>query len=49
VRVKKWKAGRRQLDPRDPELRRRVAKQIAALDPHVEEDAMRWIESVRDF
>jgi hypothetical protein len=40
---------RQVLDPRDPEVRRRVAEQIAALDPDVEEDAMRWIESVQDF
>lgn len=33
-------------DARSSAVRRRVARQVAALDPADEEAAMRWIESV---
>ncbi len=36
-------------DPRSPAVRRRVAKQVASLDPARERDAMNWIESVSEF
>jgi hypothetical protein len=29
--------------------RRRIAKQIAVLDPRVEQEALDWIESVSEF
>ena len=46
--------GRRELrllvaDPRSRAVRRRVAKQIAALDRDRERDALKWIESVSEF
>ena len=37
------------LDARDPEVRRRIAEQVASLDPDHEEDAIRWIEAVSEF
>jgi hypothetical protein len=36
-------------DARSRVVRRRVAKQAAALDSAAEREAMRWIESVADF
>ncbi len=36
-------------DARSPTVRRRVARQVAALDAGDELDAMRWIESVSEF
>ncbi len=36
-------------DARDPVVKARLAAAIAALDPAVEEDALRWIESVSEF
>ncbi len=36
-------------DPRSRAVRRRVAKQIACLDPDRERDALNWIESVSEF
>jgi hypothetical protein len=36
-------------DPRSRAVRRRVAKQVAALDPARERDALDWIESVSQF
>lgn len=36
-------------DARSPIVRRRIAEQVAALDPKDEEDAMRWIEAVSEF
>ena len=33
------------LDPRDPDIRRQIAEQIASLDPEDEEESMRWIEA----
>ena len=35
-------------DPRSKAVRRRVAKEVAALDPNDELDAMRWIEAVAE-
>jgi hypothetical protein len=36
-------------DARSRVVRRRVAKQVAALDSAAESEAMRWIESVSEF
>jgi hypothetical protein len=36
-------------DPRSRAVRRRVARQVAGLDPDRERDALRWIESVSEF
>jgi hypothetical protein len=36
-------------DPRSRAVRRRLAKQVAGLDPDRERDAMKWIESVAEF
>lgn len=36
-------------DARSPEVRARIRRQVARLDPAVEEDALRWIESVSEF
>ncbi|WP_035705426.1 antitoxin MazE-like protein [Niveispirillum irakense] len=36
-------------DARSPQLRARIAEQVAQLDPVAEADAMDWIESVSDF
>jgi hypothetical protein len=36
-------------DPRSRTIRRRIAKQVAALDPASESDALAWIESVSEF
>jgi Protein of unknown function (DUF3018) len=36
-------------DARSQVVRRRVAKQVAALDSVAEREAVRWIESVSDF
>jgi hypothetical protein len=36
-------------DPRSRAVRRRVAKQIAGLDPERERDALKLIESVSEF
>jgi len=36
-------------DARLDATRRRIAAQVARLDPAAEEDAMRWIEAVSDF
>lgn len=36
-------------DPRSRAVRRRVAKQVARLDPDSERDALEWIESVSEF
>ncbi|MDG5497263.1 antitoxin MazE-like protein [Niveispirillum sp. BGYR6] len=36
-------------DARSPQLRARIAEQVARLDPVAEADAMDWIESVSDF
>jgi hypothetical protein len=36
-------------DARSRVVRRRVAKQVAALDPDSERDALKWIEAVSEF
>lgn len=36
-------------DARSAAVRRRVAADVARLDPAAEEDALRWIEAVGDF
>jgi Protein of unknown function (DUF3018) len=36
-------------DPRSRAVRRRVARQVAALDADRERDALNWIESVSEF
>jgi Protein of unknown function (DUF3018) len=36
-------------DPRSKAVRRRVARQVAALDQSRELDALKWIEAVADF
>ena len=36
-------------DPRSRAVRRRVAKQVASLDPARERDALQWIETVSEF
>jgi hypothetical protein len=36
-------------DARSRAVRRRVAKQVAGLDPDRERDALQWIESVSEF
>jgi hypothetical protein len=36
-------------DPRSKAVRRRVARQVAALDRSRELDALKWIEAVADF
>jgi len=37
------------FDPGDPEFRKRIAEQVAALDPVDEAEVMRWIEAVSIF
>lgn len=36
-------------DPRSRAVLRRIAKQVADLDPAAEREAMRWIEAVSEF
>ncbi|MGH8278079.1 MAG: antitoxin MazE-like protein [Gammaproteobacteria bacterium] len=36
-------------DARSKQVRRRIARQVAALDRAGERDAMRWIEAVSEF
>ena len=36
-------------DPRSRTVRRRVARQVAALDPSRELEALKWIEAVAEF
>jgi hypothetical protein len=36
-------------DARSPVVRRRIARQVAKLDPGTEREAMRWIEAVSEF
>lgn len=36
-------------DARSPAVRARIVRQVARLDPAVEDDALRWIESVSEF
>lgn len=36
-------------DARSADVRRRIARQVAKLDPAAEADALAWIESVSEF
>jgi hypothetical protein len=36
-------------DPRSAAVRRRVAKQVAGLDPDRERDVLQWLELVSEF
>jgi hypothetical protein len=36
-------------DARSRTVRRRVAKQVAALDPDREREALQWVETVSEF
>jgi Protein of unknown function (DUF3018) len=36
-------------DPRSRAVRRRVARQVAALDVDGERDALKWIEAISEF
>lgn len=36
-------------DARSASVRRRLARQVAKLDPRAENDAMEWIEAVSEF
>lgn len=54
MRERRRQKGLRELrlvvpDARSAVVRRRVARQVAALDPADEDEAMRWIESVSEF
>jgi hypothetical protein len=54
MRARRRAEGLRELrltvpDPRSRVVRRRVAKQVATLDPASEREAMRWIEAVSEF
>jgi hypothetical protein len=54
MRARRRARGLRELrlivpDPRSKAVRRRVARQVAALDRSRELDALRWIEAVADF
>ena len=54
MRARRRAQGLRELrltvpDARSRAVRRRVAKQVASLDPASEREAMRWIEAVSEF
>lgn len=54
MRQRRRERGLRELrlvvaDPRSRAVRRRMAKQVAALDPDRERDALNWIEAVSEF
>lgn len=54
LRERRRKQGLRELrllvpDPHSPAVRRRIARQVAHLDPVHEEEVMRWIEAVSTF
>ncbi|WP_273509795.1 antitoxin MazE-like protein [Phreatobacter oligotrophus] len=54
LRERRKAAGLREVrlvvpDARLTTTRRRVAEQVARLDPTAEEDAMRWVETVAEF
>ncbi len=54
MRARRRARGLRELrlvvpDARSRAVRRRVAKQVARLDPERERNALRWIESVSEF
>ena len=54
MRLRRRASGRREIrvtapDARSPEIRARVARAVAELDPADEEDALHWIEAVSEF
>lgn len=54
LRERRKAAGLREVrlvvpDARLTTTRRRVAEQVARLDPTAEDDAMRWVEAVAEF
>jgi hypothetical protein len=54
MRQRRRKRGLRELrlvvpDARLPSLRKRVAAEVALLDPSQEDEALRWIEAVSEF
>jgi len=54
MRERRREKGLRELrlvipDARSEEVRKRIAEQVARLDPEDEIEAMRWIEAVTDF
>jgi hypothetical protein len=54
VRERRRAKGLRELrlvipDARSEEVRKRIAEQVARLDPEDEREAMRWIEAVSEF
>jgi Antitoxin MazE-like len=54
MRQRRRKRGLRELrlvvpDARSPAVRKRVAAEVARLDPKHEEEALRWIEAISEF
>jgi hypothetical protein len=54
MRQRRRERGLRELrlivpDARSKSVRRRVAREVAALDQSVEQDALKWIEAVAEF
>jgi hypothetical protein len=54
MRQRRRKRGLRELrlvvaDARSPAVRRRVAREVAGLDPGRERDALQWTEAVSEF
>ncbi|MBA3810056.1 MAG: hypothetical protein H0X27_00110 [Caulobacteraceae bacterium] len=54
MRARRRAHGSRELrlivpDARSQAVRRRVAAQVAALDPRAERDALLWIETISEF
>ncbi len=54
MRQRRRQRGLRELrlvvpDARSAAVRRRIAKQVAGLDPDDERDALKWIEAVSEF
>ena len=54
MRQQRRKRGLRELrlvvpDARLPSVRKRVAAEVALLDPSQEDEALRWIEAVSEF
>ena len=54
MRQQRRKRGLRELrlvvpDARLPSVRRRVAAEVALLDPSQEDEALRWVEAVSEF
>ena len=54
MRERRRKRGLRELrllvpDPRLSSVRKRIAAQVAGLDPVREDEALRWVEAVSEF